>query len=154
MALLWHWVWWCWLVKCLSGYCNCCTWIHFPCHYPCCDLLSDHLDVFSHMLLNLATCHSLTCPCPAFLTLEMKVWHSLKVSWSKTLTNWLIQISLSQLLYAVVLLMALILSFSNYFPAFLVISKLFGVLTMFLNLILTRAMPSDKHLNENFLWFP
>ena len=32
------------------------------------------------------------------LTLDIKAWHSLKMSWSKALSNWLIHVSLSQLL--------------------------------------------------------
>ena len=80
----------------------------------------------------------------------MKAWQS----WSNTLTNWLMSVSLSQLLISMVLLMALILSFNNCFSAFLIISKLLGVLTMFSSVKLTTVMPVDKHLSENSLWFP
>ena len=45
-------------------------------------------DVLSHNLLNWVIRLSLPCLWQAFLSLNVKVWNSLELSWSKTYTNW------------------------------------------------------------------
>ena len=110
--------------------------------------------VLSYNLLNLTTCLTLLHLCLGYLGLERKAWHSLEVSWSDMLTIWLMQMSLSQQLISMVLLMAPVFSFCNCFSGFLIISKLLDVLIIFFSLLIIREMPTDKSQSENLQLFP
>ena len=92
--------------------------------------------------------------CLASIILDMKAWHSLKVYSSKTVSNWLMHVSICQLLISVVLLIDLNLSVRNCLSALIMIWKLLHVLKVFLSLTWTGAMPAKQHLNENLLWLP
>ena len=161
------WSWWDWIGRyscccCCCCYCwcgSCWAWVvtiicvHVSTKIATITLSSTWVATYGIVPwpLNLALCCSIMLTCLASLTLFMKVWHSLKVSLSKTLDYWFIHVSLFVLLRLMVLVMHLTLSLSNCLSVFLIISMLLVVLMVFLSFTLTGVTTAAKHLNVNLL---